>query len=101
MIRSDKAFVFSLKNVDKPYKMAVKQSEQRNAMISRYFFGPVFGVIDFYIENSCATKNGSFSNLGGTYELPAGYVYDTEETRSLLAGSPTFKCDEYEVFYQQ
>ena len=101
MIPSDKAFVFSLKNVDKPYKMAVQQSEQYYATGNRYSVGPTFGWGDFYIANSCATTTGSVSDLGATYELPAGYVRGTVETRSLLAGSPNFKCDEYEVFYQQ
>ena len=47
-------------------------------------------------SNSCY----SYSNLGHTYKLPTGYVYGTDKARSLLAGTYTFKVDEYEVFYQ-
>ena len=81
--------------------MAVKQGEQGAAMISGSRYGPVFGVGDFLIHDNCHTGTLSWSDLGWGYQLPVGYTRGTLQARSLLAGSYYFKCDEYEVFYQQ
>ena len=71
-------------------------------MYSRSGYGPRFGGgSDLLIADKCHTNTKSYSRLGSTYQLPAGYTYDTEEAKSLLAGSKLFKCDEYEVFVQQ
>ena len=42
--------------------------------------------------------DNSYSNLGHTYELPAGIVYGSDEAKSYLAGSEYFKLKELEVF---
>ena len=82
--------------------MAVRKGEQRRAMFSWSGGGPTFGGgPDVLIGEYCHIKDRSFSELGDTYHLPAGYTHDTPQARSLLAGSVTFKCDEYKVFYQQ
>ena len=84
--------------------MAAKQGEEGWVTISRRNIGPTFGkaqYLDLHIADHCNTNTNSYSNLGGTYELPAGYTYDTDEAQSLLAGSFKFKCDDYEVFIQQ
>ena len=102
-ISSDEAFLFSLRNEDGGvFKMAIKEGQQRWAMLSTVAFGPyIGGGPDLYIANNCHTNTLSNSNLGRTYELPAGYTFDTPQAQSLLAGSLYFKCDEYEVFIQQ
>ena len=69
------------------------------AMYSSYSYGPVFGY-DFQIYDKCNKFPISFSNLGHTYQPPAGYTYGTAEAKNLLAGSRDFKVDEYEVFFQ-
>ena len=111
-ISSDEAFLFSLRNRDgRAVKMAVQQGEERRAMYSWSGFGPRFGSgiygdgpvfgEDLHIRDNCHTGTRSWSNLGWTYQLPAGYTRDTPQAWSLLAGSFRFKCNEYEVFYQQ
>ena len=84
--------------------MAVKEGEERYAMYSRKENGPIYGegrYSDLYIADHCNTNTNSYSNLGGTYELPESYKYGTDEAQSLLAGSDDFMCDEYEVFMLQ
>ena len=102
-IYSDEAFLFSLRNrVGRAFKMAVQQGRQRAAMYNWSTSGPMFGIgPDLYIVDNCHTDTDSNSNLGYAYQLTAGYTYDTPQAWSLLAGSEFFKCNEYEVFYQQ
>ena len=100
-IYSTDAFLFSLKNRDnQPYKMTVYQNSWY-AMYSKYYYGPTFGSgHDLRIRDNCNRNTYSYSNLGSTYRLPAGYTYRTAQAKSLLAGSSNFKVDEYEVFFQ-
>ena len=102
-IYSDEAFLFSLKNgVGGTFKMAVQQGKQWWAMGSLSVYGPTFGGgHDLHIADNCHTNNRSYSDLGWTYQLPAGYTRDPPQAQSLLAGSYHFKCDDYEVFVQQ
>ena len=102
-ISSDEAFLFSLRNQDgSALKMAIQQGKEGEAMGSGSGYGPRFGGgSDLSIADKCHTNTKSYSHLGLTYQLPAGYTYNTEEAESLLAGSHPFKCDEYEVFVQQ
>ena len=105
-ISSDEAFLFSLRNRDgRAVKMADKQGDQRPAMYSSSWYGPWFGSGiyggDLHIRDNCHTNTWSNSNPGWTYQLPAGYTYYTPQAWSLMAGSLRFKCNEYEVFYQQ
>ena len=102
-ISSDEAFLFSLRNGDgSAFKMAVQQGEQGRAMYSWSGYGPTFGAAhDLRIYDYCHTNTKSYSQLGETYQLPAGYTWKTPQANSLLAGSYHFKCDDYEVFVQQ
>ena len=71
------------------------------AMYCSCSYGPTFGGgHDLKIYDKCDQSNYSDSYLGNSYKLPAGYTYYTAEAWSLLAGSHTFKVDEYEVFFQ-
>ena len=100
---SSKVFLFSLRNGDgSAFKMAVQQGKGWTAMLSWSGYGPIFGKgKDLSIIDNCHRNTYSYSNLGYTYQLPAGYTYGTPQAKSLLAGSSSFKCDEYEVFVQQ
>ena len=80
--------------------MAVQRGER--AVYSWSGRGPTFGGgHDLHIADNCHTNTNSYSKLGHTYQLPAGYTYNTPQAWSLLAGSYSFKCDDYEVFMQQ
>ena len=82
--------------------MTINPKRQAWAIYSGEHFGPTFGGgWDLHISGNCDENYYSYSNLGDTYNLPDGYINGTEQTRSLLAGSINFKCDEYEVFYQK
>ena len=98
--QSNNAFLFSLKNSDNQhYKMTVKSPG--SAIFCHRTIGPTFGGgRDLRIYDNCHVNTYSYSRLGCTYKLPTGYVYNTDQARRLLAGTYTFKVDEYEVFYQ-
>ena len=108
-ISSDEAFLFSLRNrVGSAFKAAILQDRQWLAMYSWIGQGPTFGGSprtrfrsDLYISRNCHTNTWSHSDLAYTYMFPAGYRYTYLLRQSLLAGSYRFKCNEYEVFYQQ
>ena len=53
---------------------------------------------DFNIYDGKLHPTSSCSNLGTSYELPAGIVYGSDEAKSYLAGSYNFKLKELEVF---
>jgi hypothetical protein len=57
-----------------------------------------FGNTDLYAYDGKSNPGSSCSNLGNTYELPAGIVYGSNEAKSYLAGSHNFKLKELEVF---
>jgi len=64
-------------------------------------YGPTFGDShDLYIADRCK-YNTNHSNFGYTYELPNGIAYGSSQAKAFLAGSHTFQCDEYEVYYQK
>ena len=98
--QSNNAFLFSLKNSDNQhYKMPVNYPN--NAIYCSPTYGPTFGGgHNLYISDNCHVNTKSYSNLGYYYKAPTGYIYGTDQARSLLAGTIKFKVDEYEVFYQ-
>ena len=99
-VQSNNAFLFSLKNSDNQhYKMTVNSPDKASYCYPTY--GPTFGGgHDLYISDNCHVNTNSYSQLGYTYKLPTGYVAGTNQVQRLLAGTFTFKVDEYEVFYQ-
>ena len=99
-IQSNNTFLFSLKNSDNQhYKMNVTIPDYATYCYPSY--GPTFGGgFDLLIYDNCHMNTNSYSNLGYTYKLPTGYVYNTDQAKRLLAGTRNFKVDEYEVFYQ-
>ena len=98
--QSNNAFLFSLKNSDNQnYKMTVTKPD--SAIYCHSVLGPSFGAgSDLQLSDNCNVNTYSYSNLGYTYKLPAGYVYYSDQAHSLLAGTYKFEVDEYEVFFQ-
>ena len=95
------SFLFSLKNKDNvpPFKSTVYKNHQ-DAILSNASHGPTFGGgCDLHISNDSHTNQQSYTNFGHTYQPPAGYVYNTQQTKSLLAGSYKFTPTEIEVFF--
>jgi BTB/POZ domain-containing protein KCTD9 len=91
--QDDKAWIFSF---DHSTQLKVTQPQYA---IQNYYghlcgFG---GGWDLGIRTD-AHNNGGWSNLGHSYELPAGIVYGSEQAKSYLAGVYQFKIKEVEVF---
>jgi hypothetical protein len=61
-------------------------------------WGPFFGGGDLPICNNPQVNQQSSSNFGHTYQLPPGYVYNSEQAKNLLAGQYHFLTTEIEVF---
>ncbi len=51
--------------------------------------GPTFGCerCDIYICDESNNKTGSQTDFGSAYELPEGYTFQSENTRSFLGGN--------------
>ena len=101
------AFLFSL--VNKPGWQPLKLDQTGKYSYYRSYsiyscssYGPTFGGgHDIYISNNAASGTNSHAvNLGHTYSPPPGNSYGSSFTRSFLAGSPYYRPDEVEVFYE-
>lgn len=53
---------------------------------------------DLEVIDECNTHNHSWANLGHCFALPASMTHGSEDARCYLAGTPTFKVTEFEVF---
>ena len=83
-----------------PFKCPIINGKNGNAVCCNSSFGATFGGgHDLIIYNNANTNQKSFSNLGYTYQPPAGYQYNTQQTKPLFAGSRNFTPTEIEVFY--
>ena len=98
---SNVSFLFSLLHPNmKPFKCPIINGKSGSAIYCRSTYGPTFGEgHDLYIAENAKTNQSSSSNLGNTYQPPAGYQYGTPQTQSLLAGSYNFRATEIEVFF--
>jgi hypothetical protein len=87
------AFLFSLTNKDnQPRKM--RQINTTKSIYCHPFLGPTFGGgNDIHICKNANTKEGSFANLGDSYEHPQPSLGG-----SYLAGSNPFQLSEIEVY---
>ena len=98
--QSDVSFLFSLKNKDNVPPFKAPGKNHKHAIYNIPGYGPTFGGgHDLRISNDSHTNPQSYTNFGRTYQPPAGYVYDTPRTQSLLAGSYKFTPTEIEVFF--
>ena len=99
---SNVSFLFSLRNPNnmQPFKCPIINSKNVHAIYCHPSYGATFGgSYDLHIANNANTNQNSFSNLGYTYQRPAGYQRGTPQTQSLFAGSRNFTPTEIEVFY--
>ena len=98
---SNSSFLFSLRNKDNlaPYIANIKQGKEHHAIYCYFRGGPRFGGdYDLYICDNPQVNQSSYNMFGYTYQLPPGYVYDSEQAKNLLAGQYEFKTTEIEVF---
>ena len=86
------AFLFSLINqYDYPIKLNIKSDKVAYAINANPSYGPYFGdAPDLYIADQSNSNTNSFSQLGGTYDLPQNFAF--------LAGTPYFSTLEIEVY---
>jgi hypothetical protein len=89
------AFLFSLQK--KLTLKIFKCIRCHYSIICNRHSGPNF-FNDLYIADNSNLNLNSFSNLGDAYESPAGYKYNREGAKSLLAGSYNFLVTEIEIF---
>ena len=83
-----------------PFKCPIINGKNSKAIYCDPWCGATFGGgCDLHIVNNANTNQDSYSNLGHTYQPPAGYQYGTSQTWSLFAGSYAFTPTEIEVFY--
>jgi hypothetical protein len=83
-----------------PFKCPIINGKNGNAIYCHPSYGAVFGTYgDLHIYNNANSNQSSNSNLGATYQPPPGYQYNTQQTKSLFAGSRNFTPTEIEVFY--
>ena len=96
------SFMYSLRNNDDiaSFKSTLKNENDPLAIYRHSRNGPSFGRgHDLYIANNAGSLSYSYTNFGGTYNLPLGYTYRQINTESLLGGSYIFTPSEVEVLY--
>ncbi len=72
----EKAWIFSF---DHQSKLKVKQDKKGNAIANQYNVLNIFGSgNDILIWENAHNRSDNWSNLGGSYELPAGILYGSE-----------------------
>ena len=87
-----KAFIFSLKNSEAlpPFKCVAEN--ERNAIYMSSSYGPSFGAGPFlYIFGQSLSK----AVIGDPYSAPK----EVQNKQTVLAGTPFFTPDNYEVFH--
>ncbi|XP_078383861.1 uncharacterized protein LOC144666332 [Oculina patagonica] len=104
---SSTAFLYSLVNKPGWGQVTFRQpgadgsSSPQHATYDQNNFGPTFGGgHDITIYNYASSNTYSYTNLGYSYNPPAGHSFGSSFTRSFLAGSYNFQPDEIEVFYE-
>ena len=72
-----------------------------NAIFRHRGLGPSFGSAkaDMEIADNAGSDTNSYAKLGNIYQAPPGYIYNAENTNSLLGGSEKFTPSEVEVLY--
>ena len=91
------AFIFSLTNSSKnPLKIPIKTNNAR-AIYCCSSHGPVFGSYDICIQSNSNVSNGSYSELGNSFDFKLD-SHPAARAQSFLADSQEFKTVEIEVF---
>ena len=89
------------KTFEPPGRGTGTHNSYKYAIYSCPGYGPRFGAgSDIRIASEASSNTNSYSNLGCTYNPPAGYNYGSGFAQSFLAGSRNFQPDEVEVFYE-
>ncbi|KAJ5068950.1 pep-cterm sorting domain-containing protein [Anaeramoeba ignava] len=95
------AFIFSLRN-DKndrnPEKFSIKKDQEGIAIFYDYSFsGPYFGGGDLSLNQNLTS---GYTDFGCSYNLPKGIDFNTNESKSYLAGThDNWVVDELETFF--
>lgn len=94
---TSEAFVYSLRNNEDigPFKSMVNKPSKAIYRYSGY--GPLFGdtPADIFIADEADSNSHSQAFFGGCYSVPSG----VKSNRTILAGTPNFTPDDWEVFY--
>ncbi|KAJ5070986.1 e3 ubiquitin-protein ligase trim33-like [Anaeramoeba ignava] len=96
------AFIFSLrndKNDREAKKFSIKTGQEPNSIYYNFSsHGPIFGGGgDFFLISNLQP---GWSNFGYSYNLPDGITYQTDESKSYLAGSyNSWVVDELETYF--
>ena len=88
------SFLFSMVNPFGvvPSKMPLVKNQQYGINCNSDY-GPTFGEgHDLHVSNNANTGGASYSNLGHTYQLPAG------QQNAFFTGTRNFNVTDYEVF---
>ena len=91
------SFLFSL---DKQTKHMISKNEYC-AIRGNKEYGPSFGGSDLalsYTGSLVDSTRPNWSDLGFTYSLPEGVIFQSDGAQSYLGGSYRFEVEEYEVF---
>ena len=94
-----KAFLFSLVNKPgwDPLKLPVKSGYESYAILSTSSYGPTFGAgHDLFIGDDYISGN----YLGHSYSPPPGHKYNTDFTKTFLAGKTPIQPSEVETYYE-
>ena len=95
--KNGRSFLFSLTHNTKH-----RNTDSRYEIYCDSNYGPTFGWgSDLSIFSNANTNTNSYSNLGQSYQPPAGSSYGSDTAKSHLAGSYTFQLVDYEVYLVQ
>ena len=89
------SFLFSMVNPFGvvPSKMPLVKNQQHAGINCNSSYGPAFGGgHDLYVSNNANISGASYSDLGHTYQLPAG------QQSAFFTGARNFNVTDYEVF---
>jgi hypothetical protein len=92
---SSESFLFALQYPSgvTPVKMPLVQNHH-HAVFGQSSYGPTFGSRhDIYVADNASSNSTSYTNLGQTYQLPAG-----QNAQTFLTGARNFQAAEIEVF---
>ena len=93
-VHCSQSFLFSMVNPFGvvPSKMPLVKNQQHGINCSSTY-GPTFGDgHDLHVSNNANTSGESYSNLGYTYQRPAG------QQHAFFTGTRNFNVTDYEVF---
>jgi len=105
-VYDNKTFLFSFKNpVDSGPMIFRNTGPYAGSTYSIYdlsSYGPTFGGgNDVFVCSNSNSTDGSYCNLGHSFELPSGMNYGEQKAKDLLTGSYNFMTREIEVYVRK